>query len=488
METAVVEKPKVLWKPFAKQEKFLTCPAFEVHYGGAAGGGKSDALLISALMHAQRFGTKTLILRRKFVDLERSLIQRSHILYKGRAKWDGQHKRWKFLHGGTVEFGHCQTLQDMDNYYSAEYTMICIDQVEQFPEEMYIFFFSRVRSTDPNIKCFIRTTSNPVGIGRSWLAKRFWILGKDSKPSGKAYPVSEEIIKPDSSKLTLTYYRIFIPSRVYDNPHIMDNDPMYLARLNQMSPEKRKALMDGRWDAFEGAFFTEFDPKIHTCEPFQIPKNWKKCITFDWGYKDPCVIHWIAEDPQSGKIYVYREVYVTGTIDVDVAKIIARYSHNEEIYCIFYPWDLDFTNPQTGVSMKERMDRLWGDMGLHYFLKVGNKSRLEGWSSVRYLLSMREDKEPHLKIFNNCKNLIETFPEQIHDETNPEDLDTDGNDHALDSLRYFAATYRNFYEKPAVPLPVDKSRIPVDVGGAIKIGSEYRFKKEDRPTFNWMVD
>ena len=480
-------KPQYAWEPFEKQKRFLSCPAFEVHYGGAAGGGKSDALLVGALMAIQKKRAKVLLLRRKFVDLERSLIQRSFFMFKGRAKYDGQHKRWRFPNGSTVEFGYCQTLKDLDNYYSAEYTMIGIDQVEQFTEEMYTFFFSRVRTTNPDIQCSVKSTSNPVGVGRGWLAKRFWILGKDAKPSDEAYPVTDEIILPDGTKKVFTYHRAFIPSRVYDNPHIMQNDPMYLARLNQLPTEKRKALMDGRWDAFEGAFFVEFDPKIHICEPFEIPKNWKKSISFDWGYSDPTCVHWTAEDPQTGKLYVYREFYVNRMLDVDVAKAIARHSHIEEINCIYYPWDLDFKNPQTGVSMKERMNNIWEDMGLRYYMKVGNKNRAEGWSAIRYLLSLREDKEPHIKIFSNCKNLIETFPEQIHDETNPEDLDTDGNDHALDSLRYFAATYRNFYEKPGIPVGMDKSRIPIDVGGAIKIGREYRLKKENLQ-FNWMVE
>lgn len=480
-------KQEILWTPFEKQKRFLRCPELEVHYGGAAGGGKSDSLLIAALMHCQKKGSRALLLRRKFVDLERSLIQRSHVLFKGRGKYDGQNKRWKMHHNlGMIEFGHCQTAKDMENYYSAEYSFIGIDQVEQFPEEMYIFFFSRTRSTNPNIKCQIRTTSNPVGIGRAWLAKRFWIIGPNARPVGKRYPITEEIVKPNGEKMVLTYYRAFIPSRVFDNPHIMENDPMYLARLNQLSPEKRKALMDGRWDAFEGAFFQEWDPKVHVCEPFVIPKTWKRSITFDWGYSDPCAVHWIAEAPD-GKMYVYREAYMQRTLDTEVARVIARHSYDEDINCIFYPWDLDFKNPQTGRSIKERMDDVWESMGLRYFLKVGNKSRLEGWAAVRYLLSLREDKEPHMKIFSTCRNLIETFPEQIHDEINPEDLDTDGNDHALDSLRYFAATYKNFYEKPAVGLPVDKSRIPVDVGGAIKVGNEYRYKKTPL-SFNWMVD
>lgn len=488
-----VQEPKPLekpgWRPFDRQIRFLSCPVFECHYGGAAGGGKSDALLVAALEHCRTPGAKVLLLRRKFVDLERSLMQKAFVLFAGRGRWDGQHKRWTMNNKTSIEFGHCQTGKDLENYYSAEYSMIGIDQVEQFPEDMYLFFFTRTRTTSPKVKCQIRITSNPVGIGRGWLAKRFWILGKDAKPSNKAYPVTDDIVFPDGHKETLTYYRAFIPSKVWDNPHIIKNDPQYILRLQMQSPEKRKALLDGRWDAFEGAFFTEFDEKIHVCEPFEIPQNWKRSISFDWGYSDPMACYWWAEDPRSGKLYCYREFFTKKMLDIDVAKNIARMSYGESIDCIYYPWDLDFARGQVGASMRERMDEEWKSMGLNFYLKVATKDRLNGWSACRYMLALGEDKTPRMQIFSNCKNLIETIPEQIHDDGNPEDLDTLGNDHCVDGWRYFAASYRKFFEKSAIALETDYKRLPIDVGAATKMpDGSFQLKREPILSFRWMAE
>jgi len=477
------------WKPLPKQESFLSCPAMEVLYAGGKGAGKSQALLVAARMHVRMAGAKVLILRRKFTDLERTLIVESFKFYQGIAKYDSQRKRWTFPNKSYIEFGHCQTRKEMEeNYNGAQYSMICIDQVEQFTEDMYNFFLTLLRTSNPQIKCVVRLSANPVGVGRGWLIKRFWIIGPHSKPWNKAHPVTEEIMYPDGRKEALTYHRAFISTTVFDNPHIMSHDPLYVARLQQGGDEKRKALLEGRWDAFDGAFFTEFDERIHVCEPFDIPPNWKRTVAFDWGYNDPMACYWFAEDPSSGKIYVYREFFVNKMLDVDVARNIARFSYGENIESIFYPWDLDFKSGQTGVSMRERMDKEWEYMGIRFYLKVANKDRKNGWSAFRYLLSRRQDGEPNMKIFSTCKNLIETIPQQIHSDNDPEDLDTDGNDHAVDAVRYFAATYRNFYEKPAIPLQVDKRRIPIDVGAALKVGNEYRFKPQETraPAFAWL--
>ena len=168
----VIKPPPFVWKPTAKQNRFLSCPAFELGMGGGAGSGKSAALEIDTLTGVHKKGFNALILRRKFVDLERSLIQRSHVLYKDRGRYDGVHHRWRFGNQSFIEFGHCQTLKDLNNYYSSQYSFIGIDQVEQFTEDMYLFFFSRVRTANPDIQCKIRFTCNPVGVGRGWIKKR----------------------------------------------------------------------------------------------------------------------------------------------------------------------------------------------------------------------------------------------------------------------------------------------------------------------------
>ena len=486
-----MEEVKVIWSPFSKQKRALSCPAMEMHYGGAAGGGKSETLLIKALNFASMEGTRGLLLRRKIVDLQKAgaIIDRSKTLFKGRGKYNDQKKRWYFPKNSIIEFGHCQAAKDLDNYYSAQYDFIGIDQVEQFTSEMYTFFFSRLRTTNPKVAPQIMSSSNPVGIGRAWLKQRFWI---GEKEANKCYPITEDIIFPDGEKKSMTYYRAFIPSRVFDNPHIIKNDPMYLLRLQQLPEEKRKALMDGDWNAFEGAFFSEWNERIHVREGFNIPQHWKRTISFDWGFNDPTCVLWFTEDPVSGQIYCYRELKLQRTLDVDVMRAIWDLSKNENIYCIYYPWDLDRVDDQTGVSKRERMQNVWKDLtGEIPYMKVAVNNRAEGWDAVRYLLGSREDGKPRFQFFKNCKYLMESIPNQIYSDgdNKVEDLDTDGDDHGVDALRYFAISYRNFFEKPQEKKPHYKT-LPVDVGGAIKYANgEYRMKPYNEiksPAFAWL--
>lgn len=470
-------KRNVIWTPFKKQELALSCPAFELLYGGAPGGGKSDVLVVNPLMNLKHKGFKALILRRKYIDLERSLIMRSHELYRGRGTYNAQNKRWLFANDCSIEFGHCQKVSDVYNYQSAQYSFIGIEQLEQFTEQMYLFFFSRIRTTNPDIKPMIRSNCNPGGIGHSWIKKRFFI---GEKEPNKIHKIKESLTRPDGKVEEFEYGRVFIPSLVYDNEHIMKNDRQYLMRLMQLPEPQRTAYLEGRFDLFEGQFFKEFDKKIHTCSPFEIPKDWKRSISFDWGFSDPTCILWTAEDPKSGQVFVYREVDITKTIDVDVSRKMKDMSEGEKIDVIYYPWDLDNKNPQTGVSMKERMMQVFSEP----YWKQANKDRKNGWASVRHFLGFRPDKKPRMMIFNTCKHLVESFPEQVFDDNNSEDLDTLGNDHHVDALRYLLATFRQ-------DLREDKRETErvYDVGGAVKKSDgKFYFKKEEPIRFNWMVD
>lgn len=429
-------------------------------------------------------GHRTLILRRKFTDLEKSLILTSHRLYRGRGRYDGQKKRWMFPNDCSVQFGHVQHLKDLNDYYSSEYQLIEFDEATQFVEEMYMFFWSRLRTTNPNIVCKFRAATNPGGVGHSFMKKRFWI---GDRQSNQAYPVTSQIKQLNGELKDMTYHRAFIPATVYDNPLVVKNNPQYILQLMELPEDKRRALLDGDWEAYKGQFFKEFDKSVHVCRPFDVPANWRRSIAFDWGYNDPTCVLWFAEDPKTGLIYCYREYKVNETIDIDVAREIYDLSKNEEIYCIYYPWDLDFKDGQTGVSSKERMDDVWRKLGRSFYLKEANKKREQGWNAVRWLLARRSDGKPRMQIFDTCRYLIQSIPEQIYDETKSEDLDTLGDDHAVDGLRYFAATFRNL----DVLKIETREPMPVDIGGAIRMpNGETRMKVQARSQvrFNWMVE
>lgn len=477
---AASKRIKYAWVPFDKQRRALECPAFELGYGGAPGGGKSDFLLVDPLSQIQKKGFKALLLRRKLKDLERSLIDRSRVLYRGRGVYNGQNHRWNFPNECSIEFGHCKNPADVHNYDSAQYHYIGFEQLEQFLEPMYTYFFTRIRKVDPDIKCKVRSNFNPGGIGHTWIKKRFWI--HERQPS-LIYYIEDKLKFPDGKEESFKYGRAFVPATVYDNDLIMKNDREYLMRLMALPEPQRTAFLEGRFDLFEGQFFKEWQPELHVCEPFEIPPHWRRFIVFDWGYDDPMVMLWIAEEPQTGIFYVYREYVTTGTLDTDVALRMDQFSEHESIYAVYYPWDLDNTNPQTGVSMHQRMD----DITEHkYYWAEGVKAREGGWMAVRNLLGLRPDGHPRMKIFKNCSYLTRSIPEQVHDPVKTEDLDTFGDDHAVDALRYFAATYFAPKFKPE-----EKKGPPViDLGGAIKRGDKYFFKKEEpaSQSFAWMIE
>lgn len=488
MSATVQAQPDLFWKPFPKQARFMSCPAKEVCFGGAAGPGKSDSLLVYALWCMQFPNTKVLILRRKLVDLERSLIMRSHELYKGRGSWNGKWYRWTFPNNCFIEFGHVQMLSDLQNYQSAQYQVIMFDELTHFMEEMYTYFFTRLRTVHPHFAPRMRSATNPGSIGHGWVMKRFWINDEKREPN-KIYKVKHDLKWPDGKVTMEEYGRAYIPATVFDNPFIVQNNRQYIVQLMEQPEPRRSALLYGKWDAFDGQFFKEWDPKSHVIDPFPIPKEWRRSFAFDWGYaKDYTAILWFAEDPRTGQIYCYREIYIKGVLDEDVAKMILEETGGEDIHAVYYPWDLDNKSGQTGQSMRERMDAVWMRAGKFWYQQSGNRDRTNGWAATRYLLGIRPDGEPRMKVFSTCKNLIRTIPDQVHDETHVEDLDTFGEDHAVDALRYFAATFRAM---PEIMAPTRVERI-YDVGTAVKIAKtgEFRMKFEERNNIKmaWMAE
>lgn len=304
----VPAEPKVIWEPAAgPQTTFLTCPYYEVFYGGAAGGGKSDCLLVDALGQAHLPGYRALLLRRTFPEL-RELIDRSKALYPavtgGKARYRGDEKVWTFPSGARIEFGYLNHEDDMLRYQGQQYAWVGFDELTHFDERAYFYVLSRVRApSSSEITCYVRATSNPGGRGHGWVKARF----VDPAPDGNV---------PLHDPVTGTT-RIYIPSRLKDNPHLFNTD--YGKRLLALPEADRKALLEGRWDAYEGSVFTlvpgihriswrEFMARHETDKPGQIPDGWRRFRTMDWGLARPYACHWYAVD-YDGTAYVYRERY-----------------------------------------------------------------------------------------------------------------------------------------------------------------------------------
>ena len=411
-----------------KQELFIISIAFETLFGGAAGGGKSYGQLVDGLLYALKYPkSKQIIFRRTFPDLEKSIIRTSLELYPREvASYNTSKHIWRFKNGSIIDFGYIDSENDVYQYQSAEYDVIRFDELTHFTEYMYVYMISRCRGANPYPK-YIKSSTNPGGVGHSWVKERFIDIGEPNKV--------HEIIQEDGNKTT----RIFIPSFVQDNLFLMSNDPEYLVRLQNLPDKEKKALLYGDWDIFDGQFFTEFNRKIHVCTPFPIPNTWRIFRTRDYGL-DKCACYWIALD-WNMNAYVYKELYESDLIVSEAARKINEMT-DEEIYCDYAPPDLWNRNKDTGKSTAD----IFAESG-QYLTKADN-NRITGWLALHEWLKVIEDehgqKTCKLHIFSNCVNLIRTLPALQHDEKNPNDVANEPHEltHAPDALRYFCTMYQ----------------------------------------------
>lgn len=257
---AVMQQPGVelLWEPNPKQERLLASPDFEVLYGGAAGAGKSDCLLMDALgLHQNAIDNRNyqaIIFRRTYPDLK-DLIDRSQMLYpfigKG-GKYDKQAHVWTWPSGARVEFGHMQYDSDRFKYRGRAFQYVGWDELTLFPTETpYVYLLSRIRTVDPSLKCYVRATTNPDGPGFRWVKERWRI-----QTEGASTRFKIEVKDPETGQVSTTS-RAFIAARLSDNVHLRDSG--YRQTLLLLSAEEQAALLLGRWESpnIKGAYYAE---------------------------------------------------------------------------------------------------------------------------------------------------------------------------------------------------------------------------------------
>ncbi|WP_438446861.1 terminase large subunit domain-containing protein [Gorillibacterium sp. sgz5001074] len=407
-----------------RQRLFHSCPAGEVLYGGAAGGGKSEAMLHDAFKNALIYpNCKIIMFRRTFADLERSLILRSRQIYPREiGTYNESKKRWKFTNGSTIEFAYMAKESDVFNYQGAEYDFIYWDELTHFTYTQYIYMISRLRGTNPNIKRQIKAATNPGGVGHAWVKERFIDIGEPENIH-RPLPTADE---PEPGT------RCFIPAKIHDNTRLMSADPGYLKRLENLPKSLRDQLLHGNWDSFDGMMFDEWDKEIHVIKPFTIPDTWRRFRAIDYGRSAPFCCLWFAIN-QDMELIVYKEAYKTGMDATDQADLVKEMSIGESIAYTVLDSACWIPN-QHGESIADT----YGERGL--WCEQASKNRLNGIDRVHAWLKVLTDKKGNrysrVKIFENCRNLIRTLPALPRDDRNPEDINTDAEDHAYDAFRY----------------------------------------------------
>ena len=420
-----INQQDVIFKPNSgPQTQFLAASEREVFYGGARGGGKSYAMLVDPLRYCSYANHRALLVRRTMPEL-RDLIQKSQLLYSKafpNAKWREQEKEWRFPSGAKIEFGYAENMTDVLRYQGQSYTWIGIDELPQYPSpDIYNFLRSSLRSVDPSIPVYMRATGNPGNVGSQWVKEMF----VDPIDPNTAFNI--EISTPTGIKYIT---RRFIPAKLQDNPYLMQTDDYY-AMLSSLPEVQRKQFLNGDWDAFSNAAFSEFDRDVHVVEPFEIPKGWQRFRAADWGYSSPACCLWFAID-YDNNLWVYRELY-TQKITADVfARKVIDLEHGEYIRYGVLDASTWARRGDVGPSIAETMIQA----GCRWRPSDRTpRSRISGKLEIHKRLKV-EDNEPGIRIFSNCRNLLRTFPTLPIDDSNPEDINTHVEDHAYDALRY----------------------------------------------------
>lgn len=275
------------YEPFPKQRLFHASPAKYRLFGGAAGPGKSKALLIEAILQAhEHSNANTLLLRRTFPELEQSLLLyfRRDVpreLYK--AFHESKHLV-EWWNGSTTRFGYCQSENDVYQYQGAEFLFIGIDELTLFTLRQWQFLTSRNRCPASGAFPCMAGATNPGNIGHAWV-KSLWI---DKKPAA-GMETPEEYDANDYE---------FIPARVHDNP-IYAADENYLKTLRALPSHLKRAFLDGDWDVFAGQYFDRFDYSRHVVRPEEISWRdwWPRWISLDWGFEHPAAVYWHTASP-----------------------------------------------------------------------------------------------------------------------------------------------------------------------------------------------
>ncbi len=411
-----------LGKPFSKQEEFFCATQRFVAYGGARGGGKSWAARTKAVMLAlAHSGMQILFLRRSLIALRENHIYPLKKLLKGIAIYKSSTREFVFKNGSRIVLGYCSAEDDVLQYQGQSYDVIFMEEATQFSEFQYQALTESNRSSG---LCKVKfeprmyLTCNPGGVGHGWVKRLF--IDKNYRRSEQAGDYK------------------FIKSLVYDNKYLMKNSPGYVKALENLDTVRRKAMLYGDWDVFEGQYFSEFNRDIHVKAPFIIPKHWRRYISIDYGL-DMLACLWIALD-ERGKAYVYKELYESGLIISDAARRIREVNGDDEIIMRFAPPDMWNRRQETGKSAAD----IFLENGLYFY--KSNNNRIQGWYELKEWLKPYSDEQKimtsRLVIFENCTNLIRTLTALVHDKKNPNDVSGEPHEltHAPDALRGFVCS------------------------------------------------
>lgn len=442
----------VFFKPNpGPQEDFLRASEQEVLYGGAAGGGKSFAILADPMRYFEHPKFNGLIIRRTNDEL-RDLIRESKALYSQYhkdAKFNSQSSTWTFPSGATLWMSYLERDDDVMRYQGQAFSWIAVDELTQYATPFaWNYLRSRLRTTAKDLPLSMRATTNPGGPGHQWVKKMFI----DPAPPGTSFiardlDTNAPLVYPrgHSKAGQPLFKRKFIPARLSDNPYLYE-DGQYEASLLSLPEHQRRQLLEGDWSLVQGAAFPEFRPSVHVTAPFTVPADWRRFRSCDYGYSSYAAVLWFAINPVDNQLVVYRELYVTKFTGKDLARKIVQIEQDagERVSYGILDSSVFHNRGNSGPVISEEM----ASEGVRFRPSDrGKGSRIAGRNRLHELLKLQEvgfDPEtnspieaPGIIFFNTCRQTISDLQVIPTDPKGGEDIDDRFvSDHTYDALRY----------------------------------------------------
>ena len=435
------EQREVVFAPNpGPQTEFLAASEQEVLYGGAAGGGKSFGLLADPMRYFDNPNFNGLILRRTNDEL-RELIWKSQELYPKAfpgAKWAEKKSQWTLPSGAKLWLTYLEREDDVRRYQGLAFSYIAFDELTQHPTPFaWDYMRSRLRTTDPDLPIFMRATTNPGGAGHGWV-KRMFI---DPAPANQAFVATdlssgEPLEYPEGHEKAgqPLFSRRFIPASLTDNPYLMEGG-QYEANLLSLPENQRRQLLEGDWAVADGAAFPEFRQSVHVVEPFDIPDNWVRFRSADYGYSSWSAVHWYAIDPAFETLIVYRELYLSKHTGKDLGRAVLDAEMGDSIKFGILDSSCWHNRGQIGPSIAEEMITMgcrWRPSDRTAGARVAGKNQLHERLKVD-----EETGHPGIVFFNTCRQIIADLPVIPSCPKGSDDIDQRyASDHTYDSLRY----------------------------------------------------
>jgi hypothetical protein len=463
----------VLWRPHPGMQE-IACEANEdeVFLGGAKGPGKSDVILVKPLQQVHLPAFKALVLREEFTQLE-ELIRRSHQLFpklRNPPTWRGEWKRWDFPNpenrsgsgGASIKFAHCRTVEDAQKHQGSEPSYIGYDELGNVDDEnVWIELIKEIRCPDPRVVTQAVGSGNPGYAGHGWTKRRFIVpCGKDGSKIVRWY-----MDLPNGMRVERT--RRFIPGRIHENP-VYANDTNYLAMLWSLPEERRKALLEGDYDAAVGIALSQLNRLVHLVRPFSAPRHWIRIGGFDWGFQHRWVFVWAAVD-EDGRVFVIDTLKGMGDLEHEIAENIDRGCHEQGMLRYVAAghdvWKVERHRGDRTPNVAEEL------INKHHLPLVrANQDRVHGLNNMRRFLAWKfttpagieTEGDPSLFFMETPGNLwlFEQLEDIVVDPDRPEyplktDVNTEtglGGDDGFDALRYMLASR----PPPGLPLALQE--------------------------------